>query len=80
MDKIIKCYKCGKVLKKYHEQFEFFENEKWSYICEKHYKIEMNKFTSSQLITKIQDETSILCWRHLDIWIEILKEQFNKKS
>jgi len=79
MNKIIKCYKCGKVLKGYFEQFEFFENKKWNYICEKHYKIEMNEFTSLHLIEKIQNETSKLCWRNLDMWIEILEERFNKK-
>jgi len=72
-----KCFICGKELKEAYDIFEVYEDDKWNYICEEHYKEKMKLLTNSQLIKKIYDKVDKLCWDELNVWIKILEKRFD---
>lgn len=78
------CYSCGKKLKISGDICEKWNigKQKWLVLCDECYKIESEKDSNLELIKFIKGKIDKLCWKELDIVVDILEKRFenNKKG
>ena len=72
------CRGCGKKLDISEDICEKWDidKQKWLILCDECYKIESEKDSTLELIKFIKGKINKLCWKELDIVVDVLEKRF----
>ena len=76
------CHGCGKKLEISDDICEKrdIDKQKWLILCDECYKIESEKDSTLELIKFIKGKIDKLCWKELDIVVDVLEKRFENNK